>query len=417
MMTTVLRSRLRSLALAGTCFGVAASPFLTAKAQQTSTPQPVILADFNHDGIPDVLVVSTTSPTATIAFGSVPYGTFATTSKAVTFPAACTSLPQGSVLTGDFNNDGLADIAFFCGATEGVMLGNGDGTFGAPKLLNAGSSQLAVLGDFNKDGKLDIAIIGAPGGNVTTQNIEFLAGNGDGTFAVAKVSPLPQAGYTAPIAADIDGDGYLDIVLGSFNTDGDTAPSVNVFGYNQGGTFGVSGQGVFNPSVSANVSISAASSVLAGNFFGTDANDLIVPDTGTTPGLFLIQNNSTSGNFSLGTPAKTAVAGLKAAMPGFFQRKRRNGPHHRERYKHQRDGQWRLRRFRNGLYHPHHRLYFDALCSGRRERRWLFRHLHRCQHQWGTATRRQHHHRIGDRHRPARHLRHRHGSALGRMER
>ena len=318
MMMTFPLSRLRSTVFAAVCLAVGAAPSTSAKAQQTSTPQQVIVSDFNHDGIPDVLTPSGTAAAATIAFGTVPYGTFSAGAKAVTFPAACTSFPQGSLLTGDFNGDGLADIAFFCGTASGVMLGNGDGTFGAPKLLDISSSQLAVTGDFNNDGKLDLAVIGLAGDSVVTNNIQFLAGNGDGTFAPAKVTPLPQQGYTAPIVADIDGDGSLDIVLGLFATNTDTSPSVNVLGNNKDGTFGVVSQGFFNPSASANVAISAAVSILAGNFFGNDVNDLIVPDNGATPGLFLIQNTSTVGKFSLGAPTKTTVTGLTAALPGVF---------------------------------------------------------------------------------------------------
>lgn len=288
------------------------------EAQTTPAAQPLIVADFNHDGIPDVLVPSSTTPTATIAFGAVPYGTFSSSAKAVTFPALCNSFPQGSLVVGDFNGDGLPDIAFFCGSTTGVMLGNGDGTFAAVQNITVVSSQLAVAGDFNKDGKLDLVVIGAPGDG-GTQSIQFLAGNGDGTFATAVVSNLTQQGYSAPVAADINGDGFLDIVLGSFSTANGATPSVDVFGNNKDGTFGVVATGVYGPSASANLSASAsASSIIAGNVFGSGVNDLIVPDTGTSAGLFLIQNTGAAGSFSLGTPSKTAVAGLTAALPGFF---------------------------------------------------------------------------------------------------
>lgn len=319
-MTTILRSRLGLIALAAAWLGVLAVPAPLANAQQTATPQPVILADFNHDGIPDALVISTTSPIATIAFGSVPYGTFSAQAKAISFPG-CSSLPQGSVLVGDFNNDGLPDILFLCEDGSGVMLGNGDGTFAAPQTLPNISTSPAVLGDFNKDGKLDLVVLNtfAANGNGSQQTLQFFAGNGDGTFAASSVnSTLAQQGYTTMIATDINGDGYPDIALGSFNTDSDTATSVSVFGNNKQGIFGVGGQDVYSPNASANVAITAASAILAGNFFGNDVNDLIVPDTGSSSGFFLIQNNSTSGNFSLGTPAKTAVGGLTAALPGFF---------------------------------------------------------------------------------------------------
>ena len=206
---------------------------------------PITVADFNHDGLPDVLVQSTTTPTATIVFGSVPYGSFSGSAKGVTFPAACTSLGQGSVLVGDLNGDGFPDIVFFCqtssGVLAGTMLGNGDGTFGAAATVQGVYSSTAVLGDFNQDGKLDLAVIGPNGASDGPLGIEFFAGNGDGTFAAPVVSLIAAATpYTSPVAVDVNGDGYPDLVLGNF-TSMQGPLTIAVFGNNQNGTFGVAG--------------------------------------------------------------------------------------------------------------------------------------------------------------------------------
>src|SRR6184192_2688537 len=64
----------------------------------------------------------------------------------------------------------------------------------------------SVSGDFNKDGKKDLAIA-----SFSTDTVENLLGNGDGTFA-------PRRSYAArnmPIAiatADLDNNGNLDLV-------------------------------------------------------------------------------------------------------------------------------------------------------------------------------------------------------------
>jgi hypothetical protein len=292
---------------------------LVPRAEAQTTSLPITIADFNHDGIPDALVFSTTSPTATIALGSVPYGTFTGAGKAVTFPAGCTSLSQGSIAVGDFNGDGFPDIVFVCANIAGVMLGNGDGTFGAASNLAGVAGGVPLVGDFNDDGKLDIAVLGTfAGNNGSSQYIQFLAGNGDGTFNEAVLSNLAQNGYSAPVVADVNGDGYPDIILGSFNTDSDTATSINVFGNNKNGTFGTSVQNFFTPSTSANVPISAASSILTGNFFGNGVTDFVVPDNGSSPGLFLISNTSTATSYSLATPLNLAYRGLQGAMAGTF---------------------------------------------------------------------------------------------------
>jgi hypothetical protein len=279
--------------------------------------QPVIVADFNRDGIPDALVQSTSTPTATIAFGSVPYGTFGGNATAVTFPAACTSLPVGSLAVGDFNGDGYADIAFFCGTTAGTMLGNGDGTFGPATTLAGVASSSGIVGDFNKDGKLDIVVLSTfSTNNGTFQSIQFLAGNGDGTFNEAVLSNLAVSTYTTMVAADLNGDGYPDLAL--INTPTDGTPTLEILGNNQNGTFGAGNQGVFSANTTGTVATTGTTAILVGSFFGAATTDLVVAATGQSGQLFAFQNASTATAFSLNAPVTTAAAGLTGAATGRF---------------------------------------------------------------------------------------------------
>ena len=127
----LVRARVRTVV---GCLGLGVAVACVVPARAQTPGFPAIVADFNQDGIPDVLLPSTTAPTATIAFGSVPYGTFNPNAKGLTLPAACTGPAAGAMLVGDFNGDGFPDIAFFCGGGaggSGVLLGNGDGTFAA----------------------------------------------------------------------------------------------------------------------------------------------------------------------------------------------------------------------------------------------------------------------------------------------
>jgi hypothetical protein len=293
---------------------------------QQSTPLPLIVADFNHDGIPDALVQSTTSPTATIVLGSVPYGSFSPNAKGVTFPAACaTPLPQGAVLAGDFNGDGIPDLLFLCGdsaATAGVVLGAGDGTFvAAPVTFQGLSSATAVLGDFNHDGKLDIVLIGLAQPAVGTPPYPamlFLAGKGDGTFtASSSVAFSGGSTFTSPVAADVNGDGYPDLVV--LNVSGNQVPQLNVFGNNQNGTFGVIGDsGAAAPSTVVSLTRGTALSIVSGSFFGSSLPDFVVPVSGTNPVLNILQNTSTASTYSFATPVQVASPGVTGAMAGTF---------------------------------------------------------------------------------------------------
>src|SRR5689334_13226294 len=97
--------------------------------------------------------------------------------------AAARSYPTGGdspwfVVTGDFNNDGQADVAEanFSSSSIAILLGNGDGTLQAPKVTAVGSDPAwLATADFNKDGNLDLAVACANG-------VYVLLGNGNGTF-------------------------------------------------------------------------------------------------------------------------------------------------------------------------------------------------------------------------------------------
>jgi len=332
-MTTPLRS---SFGLA-VCLALALAAAARGDAQ---TPQPMVLADFNHDGIPDALVVSTTGPTATIAFGSVPYGTFNAAAKAVTFPAGCTGSlsglntylkrggtqprdvpgytpqPAGSLQVADFNGDGFPDLAFFCGDSAGTMLGNGDGTFATAATLSGVASFSGIVGDFNNDGKLDIVVLSTvAGANGVSQSIQFLAGNGDGTFQEPVLSNLTENAYATMVGADLNGDGYTDLVL--INSP-QGAQTMEVLGNNKNGTFGTLYQGFYSASVSETIGSEGNLSLLTGNFFGAATTDVVVASAAQNGQLFGFQNTSSGTQFSFNDPVTVPVANLSGAAAGKF---------------------------------------------------------------------------------------------------
>ena len=110
-------------------------------------------------------------------------------------------------LVGEFNGDGIQDILLL---REGnVMLGNGDGTFqdSIPAVGVVRPNSLGAITDFNRDGLDDVIAI---------RGNRFFVGlaNGDGTFAVIDDQGIPGSFYSYDLLsiADFNNDGYPDVV-------------------------------------------------------------------------------------------------------------------------------------------------------------------------------------------------------------
>src|SRR5262249_42150493 len=112
-------------------------------------------------------------------------------------------------------------------------LGNGDGTLQAPKVSLSPDSAppTTAVGDFNGDGKLDLALgtLGQCHDGCPSGETYILLGNGDGTFQSPTTPVFPA--YGPLLAADLNGDGKLDLVSQSDVFD------VQIFLGNGDGTF------------------------------------------------------------------------------------------------------------------------------------------------------------------------------------
>jgi FG-GAP-like repeat len=123
-----------------------------------------------------------------------------------------------SFALGDFNRDGIKDLAVGGSNTElSILLGVGDGTFGAPRVMQLvpggdlfSASNDVDIADFNGDGIEDLTV---PLGN--GNGTAIVLGNGDGTFRV--FTRILEDAVSAPqgqAVADFNGDGFLDIARG-----------------------------------------------------------------------------------------------------------------------------------------------------------------------------------------------------------
>jgi hypothetical protein len=116
----------------------------------------------------------------------------------------------------DFNRDGRPDVAFNGGRFRGpgqltIMLGKGDGTFGAaanPEYPIAYWTATFAAGDIDRDGNPDLVVRSSD-----TSSLSILYGKGDGTFLPAQEFPLGLDGASVDRLVDLSGDGRLDLVL------------------------------------------------------------------------------------------------------------------------------------------------------------------------------------------------------------
>jgi Flp pilus assembly secretin CpaC len=226
-------------------------------------PVALVAQDFDGDGQADLAIVNQTDGTVTILLGNkvngVQNGTFGTPPNQTGTPPAVGTLPT-AIATGNFNaNNTNADLAVTNSSDNSVsvLVGNGDGTFGAQTVYGTGKGPAGVVvADFNADGQPDLAVANQSDGTVsillnkndgsgtffgqnafttgsgpqgiiaaifagTTMDLAtadassdsaaILIGNGDGTFNVPISLPTGNS-PVALAAADLAGTGAIDLV-------------------------------------------------------------------------------------------------------------------------------------------------------------------------------------------------------------
>jgi beta-lactam-binding protein with PASTA domain len=205
-------------------------------------PDDMAVGDFNGDGIPDLAVGNSgtccafTNSNVSIFLGKGG-GTFG---APTIIPSPAGTLP-GSIAVGDFNGDGIPDLAVVneIGNTVSILLGKGDGTFGPAISFAVGKGAVFVaVGDFNGDGKLDLAVVNeGTCCEFTDSSVSILLGNGDGTFGGTAVFLTNGTflGFMGPPQNLFAGLGALSVAVGDFNGDGKLDLAVTAFNkYNAG---------------------------------------------------------------------------------------------------------------------------------------------------------------------------------------
>ncbi|MGB8536521.1 MAG: FG-GAP-like repeat-containing protein [Acidobacteriaceae bacterium] len=250
-------------------------------------PGSIALGDFNGDGVLDMAVTNAGANALTILLGKGD-GTFTT---AASNPQ--TGSDPSFVIVGDFNRDGKADLAVANSSSNNVtiLLGNGDGTFTA-----AASSpetglqpQSMAEGDFNGDGMLDLAVL-----NAGINTVTVLLGNGDGTFTASPLSSQTGDQPRSLVSGDFNGDGFLDLAVTNNGTN-----TVAILLGNGDGSFAAAPSpatganpfaaavGDFNLDGKLDLAVANQSSgsmtILLGNGDGTFTAEAASPSAGSSP--------------------------------------------------------------------------------------------------------------------------------------
>jgi hypothetical protein len=189
--------------------GAGDGTFGPAKTFAVAThPASVAVGNFNEDGIQDLALANETHNSVSILLGNGD----ATFGPATDFAVGGYA---GFVAVGDFNDDGALDLAVTSGVGGvSILLGDGTGSFGPAANFPVGDGPFSVVvGDFDEDGILDLAVA-----NANSNNVSILLGVGDGTFGTATDIAV-GASPTAVAIGDFNGDGAVDLAVTNFHQD------------------------------------------------------------------------------------------------------------------------------------------------------------------------------------------------------
>jgi sugar lactone lactonase YvrE len=174
----------------------------------TAVGRPVLVQDFNGDGHPDILLADELGASMTVLLGNGD-GTFAVSPQGVFY----TTYGNDPVVAGDFNGDGIPDLAVGGGYYLVILLGQGNGSFTqvpvtTTNIFEASNFSTMATADLNGDGLSDLLIA-----DLGPQQVSVYLSNGDGTFTGGPGTPVSLNSASLLTTGDYNSDGKLDLAL------------------------------------------------------------------------------------------------------------------------------------------------------------------------------------------------------------
>ncbi len=302
---------------------------LTGTASYTTAagtmPQGSAVADFNHDGYPDLVVANKTSNTIDVYFGTAS-GKFAAPTSYPTCGGPTAALAEDLDLTG------LPDIVITCNTPTSnvieVFLNLGNGTFNPSPdgvtniVLGTGKGPVALTSaDFNNDGHPDLAVadsldgtitlfLSNPSNDFTYYTVKTLSGYGapmgiaSGHFSTSGNVDLAVTDSSSSSVHILTGDGHGGFSTSSTVTVGSQPTGITQGDFNHDGKLdlAVTNAGSGNVSVllgQGNGSFTVQSPISVGPSTGTGATSIIALDTTGDGNLDLVTANPLQGNFAV----------------------------------------------------------------------------------------------------------------------
>lgn len=246
------------------------------------SPGASAIGDFNRDGIPDLAVEDYNMDSISIFLGNGD-GTFKTPSAFAIAPTTNSGIAE--IMVADMNGDGNPDLIVTSGGSGGpvdVFLGNGNGTF-TLKGSSGLNTSIFALGDFNRDGKMDAVSVDS-----NNAALYFLQGDGAGNLNRITIANVTTH-YSKVWAGDFNGDGKLDLILED-NTN-------SVFQIRLG-----NGDGTFQAASTILSGVANISSMAVGDFNGDGKLDIAYTMSGNAAvGLGLGNGDGTFSTQNLST--------------------------------------------------------------------------------------------------------------------